>query len=213
MKAINRILAVLAVALLLAVGTVLVWARVNHRLPERLRMPVTLGDAVHNAHHAGRFGALLIVVGLGWIVTSFPFRRGVSYIRIESAEGVVRVSVSAIADLLGRVGAGLPSVVSVRPVIRARGERLRVDLHCRVQAGASVPELSRILRQRVRETLQRGIGVGEIETVAVTIRGIVGEAPMGPSEPYSDYEGGEPRITGMVGRADAAADEDDALQR
>ncbi len=214
MKTLHKTLTALAMAMLIGAGAVLLWARVNHRLPTRLRMPDRLWVAVHHAHHAGRLGALFLLVGIGWLASSSVFRRSEPYVSLDGPGGAVRVSVAAISELLARVGSDFPAVMAIRPVVAARGDALRVDLQCRVRAGTAIPTLSRALQDRVREALQRVIGINEVECVRVTVRGIVGEAPSegAKGDFYPDFNA-EPRVSGMSGRVDAEQSSDDPARR
>lgn len=212
MKTLHQTLSALALALLIGTGAVLMWARVNHRLPPRVQMPGRLFTAVHHAHHAGRIGALYILVGVGWLATSSVFRRSDSYVLLDGAGGAVRVSVSAISELLSRIGSNIPAVVNIRPVVSAHRDKLRVDLQCRVRVGTEVPALSRALQDRVQETLQRAIGIAEIEAIRVTVRGIVGDPAAGsPPDALADFNS-EPRLGGMSGRADAEHSPDETTR-
>lgn len=184
MKVAHRIVSVLAVVLLLATGAAMLWCR----FPRVIAVPGDIQTFLAAAHRSGRVGALFVAVGLGWVATFGWSRRQSRFIAFENPGGEVRVSVSAIAEYLARIAGDFPWLVSSKPVVTVQGRRVSVDMQCRVKAGHPLPELSRSLQNRVRDSLAKALGLAEIENVAVTVRGIVGDVSATTSaKPEPEY--------------------------
>ncbi len=195
MKIAHRFVSIVAVGLLLATGAAMLW----NRFPRVVAVPAAAQPFFAAAHRSGRLGALFLAVGLAWLATFIGSRRRSQFIAFENSGGEVRVSVSAIADYLTRIAGEFPWLVSVKPVVAIQNHRVLVDLRCRVKAGRPLPELSRGLQDRVRDSLAKTLGLAEIEKVSVTVRGILGDAgPLAASDAAPEralpaiYGGSEP---------------------
>ena len=122
-------------------------------------------------------GILLMLLAVTWALAQVTPDTRKRYLVLDKNDGSVRISLGAVADLLGRLTGEFPWLVSVRPEVRVWGDRLRVDMRCHVKAGTRVPEVSRELQHRVRAVLKQSIGVEDVADVLVTIREIEGAPP------------------------------------
>ena len=91
-----------------------------------------------------------------------------------------------IADFLGRVGDEFAAILSLEPIIRAAGGSVEVDLNLRVKAGTQIPELSRMLQDRIRETIKDNLGLTEVRAIRISVREIVTSAPAKKPEKKAD---------------------------
>jgi len=120
-------------------------------------------------------GGVLILWVLGWMNLSLHARRKARYIRFDTASGEVSVSIGAVRDYIRRVGSEFPAVLGLEPKIHA-GRRGRTDvlLEVNIKAGHRVPELSEMLRTRIREGLQDELGLTGVGRIQVRIGKMVG---------------------------------------
>jgi uncharacterized alkaline shock family protein YloU len=127
---------------------------------------------------AGLVLVLIVLIYLGTFGTARPRKR---YISFESEHGEVSISVNAVRDFIRKLGDEFSAVISLDPQIRYEKKLIRVDLNVKVQTGARIPELSKMLQERVRESLRDGLGIVEVREIKVKIQQIAG-APLPSSE-------------------------------
>jgi uncharacterized alkaline shock family protein YloU len=144
--------------------------------------------ALEDLPFAISFAAALLAIVLLWVLTGLRMRRAHRYLRFDNPGGEVRVSLEAVADYLRRIGRDQPALLGVRPSIERVGGSLRVELACKIRAGASIPEMSRDLQERVRQSVVSRLGLSDVESVRITIREIAGapDAAGGPGRPTVD---------------------------
>jgi hypothetical protein len=121
----------------------------------------------------------ILTVGLAvlWplsLVTRTPAERHLAF---RNPDGEVRVRLDAIRDYLGRLASEFAGVESLRSVVSVKAGGLAIDLHCRVQVGRPVAEISRSLQERAKACIQNDLGIAEIHSIDVTVREFVGTPP------------------------------------
>ena len=126
-----------------------------------------------NRHGVMAFGLVLVVLAVGYIATSFGRGPGSHYLSYESKQGNISISLKALQDFLGHLKSEFPSILTLTPKVSARDEALDVILHVRVKAGAPIPEISRMLQERARSTIQEKVGISDIRDVEVKVEEIV----------------------------------------
>ncbi|MDZ4198144.1 MAG: alkaline shock response membrane anchor protein AmaP [Kiritimatiellia bacterium] len=131
-------------------------------------------------------GAGLICIGLMWILTALPCRAN-AYVTFNTEGGGVSVSVHAIRDYLARAGTEDPSILSVRPTVCAQKDSLKVTLEIRVQAGSSIPDIGQAIQTRVRQSIERDLGLPRVETIRVKIVEIAGTSSSAPRRSYPAF--------------------------
>ena len=138
-------------------------------------------------------GILLVGLAVLWPLSLVTRRTGERHLAFRNPDGEVRVRLDAIRDYLGRLASEFAGVESVRSVVSVRSGGLVVDLHCRVQAGRPVGEISRALQERARDSIRLDLGIDEIRSIDVTVREFVGVAPLRePSVRAPSAEAGAP---------------------
>ncbi len=122
-------------------------------------------------------GIALFAVTVIYLVSGIPRRLEEQYITYKSDGGEVSISVKAVNDLLSRLDGEFADIVSLKSSLRPRGGSMDVDFDIKVKAGALIPELTRLLQDRVRESIQDNLGLADIRNVRVMVRDIVGAVP------------------------------------
>lgn len=131
-------------------------------------------------------GGIMVLLALLELVTFGPRRPKMRYISFESGEGgSVSISVNAVRDYIRKLSGEFGGVVSIDPKIRAEKDRISIDLNVGLVAGFRIPELSLALQSRVRECLNNGLGISEVNEIKVRVQEIVGEPS--PSSKRDDW--------------------------
>ncbi|MBU0677395.1 MAG: alkaline shock response membrane anchor protein AmaP [Verrucomicrobia bacterium] len=89
--------------------------------------------------------------------------------------GTVSINVKAVSDFIAKLGDEFAAVLGLKPDIRPRsGGGMDVDIDVKVRAGTQIPELCRLLQERVRESVHESLGISNVRSVRVNVRDIVG---------------------------------------
>jgi uncharacterized alkaline shock family protein YloU len=161
---------VIATLLLLVIGGALLYGNLIDR---------SFGDQILfylQAPLTGAFvGALMVLsVLLRWMGGLGSKADG--FINFESGEGSVGINVRAIKDFVERTALEFTAVKSVDSTLQSRRKKLEITLRVKVQAGNPIPELSQVMQQRIRESMNDSLGIDQIERITIHISEIVGEA-------------------------------------
>jgi len=137
-----------------------------------------LFDSVATSPVAGAIaGGVLVLMVLIYLGTFGPARPRKSFISFESENGEVSISINAVRDFIRKLGDEFSAVLSMDPKIRYEKKLICIDLNVKVQTGSRIPELSRMLQDRVRESIRDGLGILEVREIKVKVQEIVG-APL-----------------------------------
>lgn len=132
-----------------------------------------VSDFAGNRHGVMAYGLVLVVLVVAYIATSFGRGPSSQYLSYESKQGNISISLKALQDFLGHLKNEFPSILTLTPKVSARDEALDVILRVRVKAGAPIPEISRMLQERARSTIQEKVGISDIRDVEVKVEEIV----------------------------------------
>jgi len=117
--------------------------------------------------------AILCLVILYGLTSTKPRRYTEPFITFENEDGSVSVSTRAISEVVARTGDEFAAVLGLESAVRPAGGSIEVALDVKVRSGTQIPELCRMLQERVRETIRENLGLTEIRGVRVTVREIV----------------------------------------
>lgn len=118
-------------------------------------------------------------VWVGWWVLVLYILTGLrpvpreSLVSLATDTGTVSVSTRALSDYLLRLRGEFAALLDLKPEVTARGAEIRVDLNVKIRAGTQIPELCRLLQERVRQQIHGELGLGEPRDVRVHIKEIV----------------------------------------
>ena len=104
------------------------------------------------------------------------------FINFEADGGSVGVSTKAIRDFIEQICKEFSAVKSIESKLSQDKNALDIAIDVRVVSGNKIPELSRMLQQRVRESVRESLGLEEIRNITIKVREIVG-APAMPTNP------------------------------
>ncbi len=136
---------------------------------------------------------VFILLGIIYVLAGVQRKCREEFISFENEGGAVSISMKAVRDYVGRVADEYAAVLSLEPAIRAPSGKIEVELNVRVKSGTQIPELCRLMQERVKETLHDTLGLPEVRNVRVNVREIVASTPEGkpPAKPEEGMEGWE----------------------
>lgn len=124
----------------------------------------------------GAAAAVLCALAVYLLAGLRPRRSSEPFITFENDSGSVSVSTRAIGEVVARVGDEFAAVLGLDSAVRPAGGSIEVALDVRVRGGTQIPELCRMMQDRVRDIIRENLGLTEIRGVKVTVREIVAAA-------------------------------------
>jgi hypothetical protein len=115
----------------------------------------------------------LILLSVLFLLTYCVRKPRVEFLSFENESGAVSISMNAIGDFLGKVGDEFAAVEDLEPSIRAVAGAIEVTLDVKVKAGTQIPELCKMLQDRVKESITTNLGLTDIKAVKVNVQEIV----------------------------------------
>ncbi len=116
---------------------------------------------------------LCILLVILYLYTERPRRAQEQFISFESEGGLVSISMKAVRDFLARLADEFAAIVHLEPVIRPAAGSIEVEMEVKVKSGTQIPELCRMLQERVRESIRENLGLTEIRGVKVSVKEII----------------------------------------
>lgn len=135
---------------------------------------------------AGSAMALLVIL---FALTGIRKAKKEDVISFETEGGVVSISIRAVRDFIVRLGDEFAAILSLEPRIRAPGSSIDIDLDVKVQAGTQIPELCKMLQERLRTMMKENLGLSDVRNVKVHVREIVARPPEKKAEEPTEWEG------------------------
>ncbi len=133
--------------------------------------------------------AAILVIVLLYLATGCRRKRPEQFISFENEGGAVSISIKAIRDFLSRLADEFAAVISLDPIIRAPSGTIEVELDVTVKSGTQIPELCRLLQDRVKESIRDNLGLPEVKSVKISVREIVAQqAGHKASDTAADWE-------------------------
>jgi uncharacterized alkaline shock family protein YloU len=144
---------------------------------------------------ANRLPALSALWAGWWVVILFALAgcrqaSRESVVSLVTETGTVSVSTRALADYLLRLRGEFSALLELKPVVDARGAEITVELNVKIRAGTQIPELCRLLQERVRQQIHGELGLTEPRDVRVHVKEIVVPATETQSGAISADSGG-----------------------
>ncbi len=99
------------------------------------------------------------------------------YLSFSNNGTTVSILLRAVNEFIGKIGDEFAAIVAMKPMVYPRGRSIDVHLELRVKTGTQLPELSQLLQERVRDSLQQNMGLTNIKHIYVQVKELVGDAP------------------------------------
>lgn len=126
----------------------------------------------------GIVGALLIIISAGFILHLLEglFRKERDII-LSGSSGQIKVSLSAIEDVVRRCGRQFLDVKELRSRIVIRRKGLNILSKVTLYAGVNIPEITERLRSLIRERLGKVLGIEDEIKVTIHVVNVVEKSP------------------------------------
>lgn len=122
-------------------------------------------------------GAALILLALIYLLTALPPRPAEEYLTFRNENGSISIGVPAIHEFIAKLKDEFAAVLKLAPRVRPVKGALYVALDVTVRSGTQIPELCRMLQERVKESLAANLGVTDVRDIQVTVREIAPPPP------------------------------------
>ncbi|MCX7817620.1 MAG: alkaline shock response membrane anchor protein AmaP [Kiritimatiellae bacterium] len=113
----------------------------------------------------------ILVAGLA-VLAAMSLRTrpaGAEELRYPTDGGEVRIRLGAVRDYVVQLAGELPGVQTVRCAATREGDRVRIELHCRLPVGRSAVEFGRRLQALIRSRLADDVGLSETGDICVRV--------------------------------------------
>ncbi|MBN1912930.1 MAG: alkaline shock response membrane anchor protein AmaP [Candidatus Omnitrophica bacterium] len=146
----------------------------------------------------GLSGFLLILISFSFaqlILGRFQREKTIAF---NTSSGEVTIALSAVEDLIKRLGKIIPEIKELRPDVIATKKGIMVDLRVVLGSEASIPELTARLQELAKSKIQEVLGIEEQIIVKIHVAKITtfeerdkkkkeSDKEEGGSIPYSGY--------------------------
>jgi len=121
----------------------------------------------------GLSGLLLILISFSFaqlILGRFQREKTIAF---NTAAGEVTIALSAVEDLIRRIGGVMPEIKELRPDVIATKKGIVVDLRIILKSEANIPELTSRLQETTRSRIQEVLGIEEQIIIKIHVTKII----------------------------------------
>ena len=149
-------------AIIILIGVVLIVFSLN------LLQPQDIGNLLIYSQNSPNSRIIVGLSGLLLILISFSFAQLIlgrfqreKTIAFTTSSGEVTIALSAVEDLIRKLGGVMPEIKELRPDVIATKKGIIVDLRVVLRSEANIPELTARLQDITRSKIQEVLGVEE----------------------------------------------------
>ena len=149
-------------AIIILIGVVLIVFSLN------LLQPQDIGNLLIYSQNSPNSRIIVGLSGLLLILISFSFAQLIlgrfqreKTIAFTTSSGEVTIALSAVEDLIRKLGTVMPEIKELRPDVIATKKGIIVDLRVVLRSEANIPELTARLQDITRSKIQEVLGVEE----------------------------------------------------
>ncbi|MCX5702292.1 MAG: alkaline shock response membrane anchor protein AmaP [Candidatus Omnitrophica bacterium] len=161
-------------ALLVLIGIILIIFSLNlFQSPDIIAVIDYIQSNTNPRIITGLSGLLLIVISFSFaqlILGRFQRERTIAF---TTASGEVTIALSAVEDLIKRLGHIIPEIKELRPDVIATKKGIIVDLRVILKSEANIPELTSRLQEITRSKIQEVLGVEEQIIIKIHVAKII----------------------------------------
>lgn len=168
MKVVHFLLGLILYAALAAAGLALM---ISTRYPECIQWVQAWGQGVPAWGRValGVGGILYLFI---FLLTGLPRRRKRSLITFENENGAISIQTDAIQEYLDKLEEEFAAVASLQTRLQVVRGALAVGLTLAVREGTRIPELCKLMQERVREILEEHLGTCDLRGITVEVNEI-----------------------------------------
>jgi len=174
-----RILTILGVifytSVLILIGTIMIVFSLNFlQVQDIHNLLVYLQGGFNTKVVLSLSGLLLILISFSFanlILGRFQREKTIAF---NTPAGPVTIALSAVEDLIKRMGHIIPQIKELRPNVVAKKNKIEADLRVILKSEANIPELTAQLQEITRVKMQEVLGIEEQIVVRIHIAKIAG---------------------------------------
>lgn len=121
----------------------------------------------------GFCGAFLILISFSFAQLILGRLQREKTIAFNTANGEVTISLSAVEDLIRRLGNVIPEIKELRPDVIATKKGILVDLRVILRSEANIPELTSRLQELSRAKIQEVLGIEDEIVIKIHVAKII----------------------------------------
>ena len=165
MKLLHRTIFLIVFALMVAVGLGLIGLAASEANWD------ALGTILPGSRLAGGcIGAGLFFLASLLFLTGLEPRKGSGrFLSFGNENGAVNISTDAIAEYVGKLAKEFPSIVKMTPKVVPHLRKVDILAEVRIKAGPQLHEICEVLQKRVRESMEKGLGITDVGKVIVRV--------------------------------------------
>lgn len=149
-------------AIIIIIGLALIVFSLNLLLPLDINnLLIYAQSSQHSRVIIGLTGLLLILISFSFaqiILGRFQREKTIAF---STSSGQVTISLSAVEDLIRRLGGIIPEIKELRPNVVANKKGIIVDMRVILRSEANIPELTSRLQDITKSKIQEVLGLEE----------------------------------------------------
>ncbi len=102
-------------------------------------------------------------------------KRSTRFLSFANDQGAVNISTDAISEYISKLASEFPSIIKMTPLVLPRRRQIDIVVDVRIKAGPQLHEICEVLQRRVRESMEKGLGITEVRRVIVSVKQISSE--------------------------------------
>jgi uncharacterized alkaline shock family protein YloU len=161
-------------AIIIIIGVVLIVFSLNLLQPQEINNLLIYTQTNTNSRIiVGLSGLLLILISFSFaqlILGRFQREKTIAF---TTSSGEVTISLSAVEDLIRRLGGVIPEIKELRPDVIATKKGIIVDLRVVLKSEANIPELTARLQEITRSKIQEVLGIEEQIVIKIHVAKII----------------------------------------
>lgn len=167
MKVLHRFIFLFVFALMTATGLSLIGLSVSSRNWDALDAMLPGSRLV-----GGCIGVALFCLASLLFLTGLKPKRSDRFLSFSNDEGAVNISTDAISEYIGKLAPEFPSVVKMTPIVIPHRRKVDILVEVRIKAGPQLHEICEVLQKKIRESMEKGLGISDVNRVIVSVKKI-----------------------------------------
>lgn len=182
-------------AIIIIIGVAMVILSLNFMLPSDVSGMLTIIQNNTNSKIIFGFsGVLLMLISFSFAQIMLGKFQREKTIAFTTSSGEVTIALSAVEDLIRRLGGIIPEIKELKPDVIATKKGLIVDLRIVLRSGANIPELTARLQDITRSKIQEVLGLEEQIIIKIHVAKIISSEERDKRKKDSGTENEEPAI-------------------
>lgn len=130
---------------------------------------------LYHDYALGPILGLLMVSSVIFRLVNYYNSTSDKFVDFDSGDGSVGISTKAMKDYIDRVAYEFAAVKNVSTKVISNRNGVNFLLKVKIIAGSNIPELSQMMQQRIRESVNDSLGIENINSVSINVQEILTE--------------------------------------